>query len=145
MSEMTSFQHGEFEIVYRISPPITNDELNALFATAWPGHTSTDSMPILKRSLAFVCAYHAARLVGFVYLAWDGGVHAFILDTTVDAAYQRRGIGQQLVKQAAAVAKERGLEWLHVDFEPHLQTFYDQCGFRPTNAGLINLRDADAV
>jgi len=142
---MTDSHHGEIDIIYRISPPVTNDELNTLFAAAWRGHSSTDFNPVLNRSLAFVCAYHSARLIGFVNLAWDGGIHAFVLDTTVHPEHQRRGIGQQLVKQATAVAKERGIEWLHVDFEPHLQTFYDACGFKPTNAGLINLMETVAA
>jgi hypothetical protein len=31
-------------------------------------------------------------------------------------------------------------EWLHVDFEEYLRSFYlDSCGFRPTPAGLIAL------
>jgi hypothetical protein len=31
-------------------------------------------------------------------------------------------------------------EWLHVDFEDHLRGFYfDACGFRPANAGLVEL------
>nr|MBA4185673.1 GNAT family N-acetyltransferase [Acidobacteriota bacterium] len=66
--------------------------------------------------------------------------HAFILDTTVDKEFRRRGIGTELVKRAAEASKEHGVEWLHVDFEPHLQNFYDQCGFRHTAAGLIRLR-----
>ena len=129
-----------FDAVYRISPPVTNDELNQLFADAWGNDEPTDFRPVLERSLAYVCAYHATRLIGFVNLAWDGGVHAFLLDTTVHTKFQRRGIGRRLVEEATAVARERGLEWLHVDFEPHLQTFYDQCGFKNTNAGLINLQ-----
>lgn len=120
---------------------MTNDELNTLFTAAWVIDAPEYSGLILNHSLAFVCAYHSARLIGFVNLAWDGGIHAFILDTTVHPEYQRRGIGQQLVKQATAVAKERGIEWLHVDFEPHIQAFYDECGFKPTKAGLINLND----
>ena len=33
-----------------------------------------------------------------------------------------------------------GCEWLHVDFDDHLRSFYfDACGFEPTNAGLIDL------
>ncbi|MBI4935776.1 MAG: hypothetical protein HY828_17985 [Actinobacteria bacterium] len=32
-------------------------------------------------------------------------------------------------------------EWLHVDFDDDLRPFYfDACGFRPTNAGLMELR-----
>jgi len=136
---------NDIDLTYLISPPVTNDGLNTLFAAAWSGHSPTDFSPVLNRSLAFVCAYHSSRLIGFVNLAWDGGIHAFVLDTTVHSEYQRRGIGRRLVQQATAVAKERDIEWLHVDFEPHLQPFYDECGFKPTNAGLINLIDNDVA
>jgi len=87
-------------------------------------------------------AYDAGRLVGFVKLAWDGGDHAFVLDTTVHPEYQRRGIGRLLVRRAAGVAEENGVEWLHVDYEPHLEGFYARCRFRPTPAGLIRLGDS---
>ena len=131
----------ESSVIYRVSPAmITNYELNLLFAAAWESQENSDFRPILERSLAYVCAYQATRLIGFVNLAWDGGIHAFILDTTVDKEFRRRGIGTELVKRAAEAAKEQGVEWLHVDFEPHLQNFYDQCGFRHTAAGLIRLR-----
>jgi hypothetical protein len=43
---------------------------------------------------------------------------------------------------AIAVEESRaaGCEWLHVDFEDHLRSFYfDACGFQPTNAGLVRL------
>lgn len=80
------------------------------------------------------------RLVGFVNVAWDGGLHAFILDTAVEVASRRRGIASELVRRAAALARERQVQWLHVDFEPHLEGFYRACGFRPTAAGLMALR-----
>ena len=94
---------------------------------------------MLARSLVYVCACDSERLVGFVYLAWDGGVHAFLLDPTVHPDYRRRGIGRELVRRGVEVARERGLEWVHVDFEPSLARFYAACGFR-TEAGLIRLR-----
>jgi len=126
-------------ISYRISPAITNDALNALFAAAWPNHAWSDFAPVLSRSLAYVCAYRQDRLIGFVNLAWDGGIHAFLLDTTVHPEFQRRGIGRALVAHAAQVARERGIMWLHVDYEPHLEAFYRGCGFRHTEAGLMRL------
>ena len=131
---------NEFDINYQISPAVTNDELNTLFANAWENHKTWNFLPVLEHSLLFVCAYHEKRLIGFVNVAWDGAQHAFILDTTVDKEFRRRGIGTELVKRAAEASKEHGVEWLHVDFEPHLQNFYDQCGFRHTAAGLIRLR-----
>lgn len=128
---------------FRISPAVTNEELNALFVTAWENHTASDFSPILSRSLLYICAYDGDRLVGFVNLAWDGGIHAFLLDTTVHADYQRRGIGVMLVQKAVEAARGHGIEWVHVDYEPHLKAFYVRCGFRPTEAGLLNLVSGD--
>lgn len=132
--------HEMVRLVYHVSPSLTNDELNALFAAAWHEHRWRDFQPVLNRSLAFVCAYLENRLIGFVNLAWDGGYHAFVLDTSVHPEFQRHGVGRELVRRAAAEAERRGVEWVHVDFEPHLQGFYDGCGFRSTAAGLIRLR-----
>jgi GNAT superfamily N-acetyltransferase len=132
--------HGVDGLAYRVSPRLTNDELNALMAAGWQEHARRDFQPVLKRSLAFVCVYQEARLIGFVNLAWDGGEHAFILDTLVHPEFRRRGIGRELVMRAVGEAGGRGLKWVHVDFEPHLRSFYERCGFRDTAAGLIRLK-----
>ncbi|NKL10237.1 GNAT family N-acetyltransferase [Rhizobium leguminosarum] len=123
----------------RIDPFPSAAELNALFSAAWGSPHNRDFTPILSRSLAHIGAYQDDRLVGFVNVAWDGGIHAFILDTSVHPDMQRQGIATRLVREATQVARERGAEWLHVDFEPHLTGFYRACGFRPTEAGLIKL------
>ena len=137
--------HREADIVYRTNPAVSNDELNALFAAAWSEHSGRDFSPILERSLAFVCAYQTERLIGFVNLAWDGGIHAFLLDTTVHPDLQRRGIGRRLVERAAEAARDRGIVWLHVDCEPRWTAFYRGCGFRHTEAGLMCLGPADGA
>ncbi len=127
-------------ISYHVSPATTNDALNALFAAAWPNHGWSDFAPVLSHSLAYVCAYQQDQLIGFVNLAWDGGIHAFLLDTTVHPDAQRHGIGRELVMRAAQIARDRGITWLHVDYEPHLESFYRSCGFAHTEAGLMRLR-----
>lgn len=123
----------------RIDPFPSTAELNALWSAAWGSQQSRDFAPILSRSLAHIGAYDDERLVGFVNVAWDGGIHAFILDTSVHPDMRRQGIATRLVKEATRVARERGAAWLHVDFEPHLTGFYRACGFAPTEAGLIKL------
>ncbi|GGJ44987.1 GNAT family N-acetyltransferase [Deinococcus roseus] len=133
----------ESSIEYSHRPAIGNEALNALFFAAWEGHQKVDFASILQRSLTYVCAHRAGQLVGFVNVAWDGGVHAFLLDTTVHPEFQRQGIGQELVRLAAQVAREQGCHWLHVDFEPHLEAFYRGCGFQDTWAGLLNLQKPD--
>jgi GNAT superfamily N-acetyltransferase len=131
-------EHGQQGIVLVDNPPISEEDAAALFQAAW-GDLAPDSPPAIDRCLAHVGAYHGGRLVGFVKLAWDGGLHAFVLDTTVHPDHQRRGIGRRLVERATEVAAQSGVEWLHVDYEPHLEGFYARCGFRPTPAGLIRL------
>lgn len=125
-------------IEIRTDPFPDDAAMRRLWREAWDDEGRSFGA-ILQRSLAHVGAYDGARLVGFVNVAWDGGVHAFILDTCVAPDYRRRGIALDLVRRATEVARERGAEWLHVDYEPQLEEFYRQCGFRPTAAGLIRL------
>ncbi|MBI2762417.1 MAG: GNAT family N-acetyltransferase [Chloroflexi bacterium] len=77
----------------------------------------------------------------FVNVAWDGGVHAVLLDTLVRADHRRQGIGRAMIGIAVKQARAAGCEWLHVDFDGEdLRAFYlDGCGFVPTEAGLIAL------
>ena len=119
-----------------------NSDLNILHAEGFE-HRVLDfdwDAQLRRHSLGWVCAWRAGELVGFVNVAWDGGVHAFILDTLVAARARRHGIGTGLIAVAVEHARAAGCEWLHVDFEDHLVPFYFQaCGFTPTNAGLIAL------
>ncbi|MER0243589.1 GNAT family N-acetyltransferase [Streptomyces sp. HSW2009] len=93
-----------------------------------------------RHSLGWVCARERGELVGFVNVAWDGGVHAFVLDTVVGEGWQRMGIGRGLIEAAVVGARAAGCEWLHVDFDAELRAFYfDACGFTTTDAGLIAL------
>jgi len=106
-------------------PPLAGDD--------WWGQVN-------RHSLGWVCARRDGALVGFVNVAWDGSVHAFLLDTVVSASAQRQGVGTTLVTLATAETRAAGCEWLHVDFEHRLRAFYIQgCGFTPTSAGLIAL------
>ena len=102
---------------------------------------------VRPHSLGWVTARCAdGRAVGFVNVAWDGGNHAFLIDTKVRSDLQRRGIGTQLARIAADSARNAGCEWLHVDFRDELRAFYfEACGFEPTTAGLIALRAISGV
>jgi len=123
--------------------PFRNADVNALHAEGF-GHRLLDDdwvTQVERYSLGWVTAVEDDELVGFVNVAWDGGVHAFLLDTLVRADQRRRGIGVALVRAAVEGARQTGCEWLHVDFEEHLRGFYlDECGFTSTGAGLVALR-----
>ncbi|NHT78322.1 GNAT family N-acetyltransferase [Rhizobiaceae bacterium CRRU44] len=131
---------GGAGLEYRIDPYPSYGDLNTLWLAAWGSPAPHSLATILSRSLAHVCAYEEDRIIGFVNVAWDGGGHAFILDTCVHPHHRRQGIASQLIQDATTLSRQRGAHWLHVDFEPHLETLYRKCGFRHTAAGLISLR-----
>jgi GNAT superfamily N-acetyltransferase len=54
--------------------------------------------------------------------------------------HQRQGIATALVGRALRHAQAAGREWLHVDFGPHLATFYlDARGLQSTPARVLHL------
>jgi ribosomal protein S18 acetylase RimI-like enzyme len=123
--------------------PVDDDELSTLHALAFESTVEVQpwAARLERHALTWVGAFSNDRLVGFVQVCWDGGAHAFVLDTAVHPEYGRQGIGRQLVRAASEEALAAGCEWLHVDYEPHLADFYlKACGFSPTDAGLLRLR-----
>ena len=127
----------------RVRFPVDDDELSTLHALAFesPVEVQPWAARLERHALTWVGAFSNDRLVGFVQVCWDGGAHAFVLDTAVHPEYGRQGIGRQLVRAASEEALAAGCEWLHVDYEPHLADFYlKACGFSPTDAGLLRLR-----
>ncbi|MEV0681756.1 GNAT family N-acetyltransferase [Actinosynnema sp. NPDC050436] len=129
-------------ITYEWRGRFDNGEVNVLHAEGFEHRVLDDDWwgQVNRHSLGWVCARQEGALVGFVNVAWDGAVHAFVLDTLVAGPVRRQGVGRELVARATEGARAAGCEWLHVDFDEHLRSFYfDSCGFRPTDAGLIAL------
>ena len=123
----------------QVCPALTDAALNALLAHGSPITAPRGFGPILARSLVYCAIFRDGMLIGFVNVAWDGGIHAFLLDPTVHPDYRRQGLGLALVRTAVAESTARGAEWMHVDFESRLSPFYKAAGFRATEAGVIRL------
>jgi GNAT superfamily N-acetyltransferase len=117
-------------------------ELNALHAEGFE-HAMLEvdwRAQVEKHSLGWVCARDAAgKLLGFVNVPWDGGIHAFVVDTIVAGSTRRQGIGFAMIRVVVDGARSAGCEWLHADYEDELIPFYEACGFRSTPAGIIEL------
>jgi ribosomal protein S18 acetylase RimI-like enzyme len=132
-------------VTYEWCGAFTNREVNELHAEAFETRVFSESEwnwreLVSKHSLGWVTARQGEALVGFVNVIWDGLVHAWIQDVVVASHARRRGIGVALVTAAREGARAAGCEWLHVDFDDDLRSFYyDACGFVKTNAGVMHL------
>ncbi len=124
-----------------------NTEINRLHAEAFGTRLFSDAEwdwveQTSRHSLGWVTARRGGELVGFVNVLWDGLVHAWIQDTMVAITHRGADVGTSLVAVATEQARAAGCEWLHVDFDEHLRSFYlGACGFRSTPAGLIALQE----
>jgi ribosomal protein S18 acetylase RimI-like enzyme len=135
----------DVDIDYRWRGDLDDEELYSL-ARSCGGQPSIGWWDRIRpQSFGWITARpRDGSLVGFVNVAWDGCDHAFLLDPKVRPDHQHAGVGTELVRRAAAHARESSCEWLHVDFADDLAPFYlDACGFQPTQAGLIHLPDTD--
>lgn len=127
---------------YRVNFSVDDADLSQLHQRAFGGEYELTPWRarLESHSKSWVGAFTSDQLCGFVHAVWDGGRHAFLLDTVVDPALQRRGIGRGLVARIVADLRGSGIEWVHVDYEPNLREFYSAgCGFRETTAGLLRL------
>lgn len=93
---LSAYAHGT-TIAYEWRGDFENTTVNALHAEGF-NHRALDIdwlAQIHQHSLGWVCARRDGELVGFVNVARDGGVHAFILDTVVRGDLRRSGSSTQ--------------------------------------------------
>jgi len=132
-------------ITYRWRGEFSNVEIHAVHAEAFGTRLYEESEwnwieQCERYSLGWVVARDGSRFVGFVNVLWDGLVHAYLEDVMVSAEARHRGVGVGLVRAARGGAGAAGCEFLHVNFDEELRTFYiDACGFAPTLGGLMEL------
>jgi GNAT superfamily N-acetyltransferase len=130
------------QIEFRHKPDIDHELIQQFFLASSGRRWGDDLDQVLAHSFTWVTAHDEGSVVGFVHVAWDGGVHFFLLDPTVLPSYRHRGIGTRLVNEVVADCRGKG-DWMHVDaVEPLMTSFYlESCGFEATPAGVINLRE----
>lgn len=99
-------------VTIRVDFPVDDVSLSRLHAIAF-GNAPGELLPWANR-----LQQHS--------VSWVGAFHQ-------DSGYN---LVQTLIQRVRAA----GCEWLHVDYEPHLDSFYrDACGFKTTQAGLLRL------
>lgn len=87
-------------------------EVNAFYAECFRHQFFQDDWwsQVNRHRLGGVCVRHLIRAGRVVNVAWDGDVHAFILDPMGTSAFQRRGIAKAMIAEASARARRTGCQ-----------------------------------
>ena len=105
--------------------------LDLYASVGWTGYSSHPEMleKALEHSLLVLAAVDGDRLVGLLRAVGDGYSIIFIQDILVLPAYQRQGIGRNLLEQA--ISHFPGIYQLHLftDNAEKTRSFYEALGF----------------
>ena len=119
-------------ITYKQNPQLDFQAVLDLYASVgWTGYSSHPEMleKVLEHSLLVLAAVYGDRLVGLLRAVGDGYSIIFIQDILVLPAYQRQGIGRNLLEQA--ISHFPGIYQLHLftDNAEKTRSFYEALGF----------------
>ena len=127
------------EISYQVEPTLSSAEfIDVLTRSTLSERRPVDRIDLIERMLAHANVIVTARnpaglLVGVSRAITDFGYATYLSDLAVDEAYQRRGIGRQLIQRTHAAA---GLETTLIllaapkarAYYPHIgMTHHDSC------------------
>jgi N-acetylglutamate synthase-like GNAT family acetyltransferase len=125
-----------------INLPIVADEVpNLRELVGWDGRYS-DYPTLFER-----CNFWAGlrdeenKLIAFGYVAGMGLQHGYMEDIIVHPKYQKKGIGESLVKKLLQEAERVGLEIVTLTFDTKHTSFYSRSGFTPCSGGLWRRKD----
>lgn len=135
---------------------IRPDFLDTLAALAEVKLTREDAVEIFRQRLAGGIRTYVAtddeRIVGTLTLLVErkfihqGGRVGHIEDVVVHGEYQKRGIGQALVRHAVEEARQLGCYKVILDCFEERVRFYESVGFRRHDVGMrIDLEQAPTV
>jgi GNAT superfamily N-acetyltransferase len=107
----------------------------------WPGnYDATQTEAALGRTIN-IGAWDGTVLVGSVRVLTDGYLPATVPEIFVDPAYQRRGIGRELMRRALEEAPGRGA--LFFGAQPQSVAFFERIGCTKGPVGFVMRRAAE--
>ncbi|HEY7834916.1 MAG TPA: GNAT family N-acetyltransferase [Ktedonobacterales bacterium] len=121
---------------FETAEEVTPEQLAGFFV-GWPNPPSAAThLRLLRRSAFVVLAQddQTGQVAGFITAVSDGVLSAYIPLLEVLPAYQRQGIGGELVQRM--LAKLEGLYMVDLLCEPDLQPFYARFGLHPASGML---------
>jgi GNAT superfamily N-acetyltransferase len=81
------------------------------------------------------------KLIAFGYVAGMGLQHGYLEDIMVHPEFQKKGIGEALVRKLLQEAERVGLEIVTLTYDSKYTSLYTRSGFTPCSAGLWRRKD----
>lgn len=81
------------------------------------------------------------KLIAFGYIAGMGLQHGYMEDIIVHPDFQKKGIGESLVRKLLQEAERLGLEIVTLTYDSKHTSFYTRGGFTPCFGGLWRRKD----
>lgn len=112
------------------------EEVLALYSSVgWTNYTRAPLMlqEAFNHSLKILAAYDDEQLIGIIRVVGDGYSVVFVQDLLIHPAYQRRGLGRQLLN--AILTDYEAVYQLHLmtDDTEETKLFYEALGFQPVD------------
>lgn len=112
-----------------------SEELKNLFeSVGWKNQDIIKIEKAFKYSWKWFTVRENGELIGFVRLLSDGIRHAYICNMAVAPKHQRKGVGQNLMKEVMKLLKESNL-FPSLVATPGNSSFYKSYGFQTENNG----------
>jgi len=133
-------------IDYRYSKPALAGYRTLFESTGWTSSIRTTDAVLKKaiqESWCWVCAFDGEDLIGVGRLISDGALYALVCDMIVRPAYQRQGIGTEILKRLKERCAEHQIQRVWLCAAPGRAPFYIRNGFdiRPADAPGMQMRD----
>jgi GNAT superfamily N-acetyltransferase len=139
-TETQGERKGGNPLTYSINPPVSVQEFvdvlnRSGLGARRPVHDPERIGRMLQHANLTVCAYDGVTLVGIARALADFAFCCYLSDLAVDRAYQRRGIGRELVRRIQeAIGPESMLLLLSA---PDAMDYYSRIGFQKVENGWI--------
>ena len=114
-----------------VTPPL-DDYVTLFQSTGWTFRrpATPDVLALsLEKSWFCVFAYAGTKLVGSGRVVTDGWLHAIIYDVMVLPAYQRRGIGREIMQRLLQKCLDAQIGTIQLFCAHGKQAFYEKLGF----------------
>ena len=120
-------------IRYILEPELSADEFRAvLLASTLAERRPAGDLPrlgkMLKEADVVVTARHDGRLIGIARAITDYSYCCYLSDLAVDVAYQRQGIGRQLIEETHKAAGK--ITTLILVAAPAAESYYPKVGMQ---------------